>query len=68
MNQLFKTIFLSYLVNWEPVTYGEVKYPSWAHVIGFGMSLASMLWIPGYVIYFFLTEKGTFMEVSSRFG
>jgi hypothetical protein len=27
-------IFLFYCFQWEPVKYGHVEFPSWAHVIG----------------------------------
>jgi hypothetical protein len=27
-------IFLFYCFQWEPVKYGTVGYPNWAHVIG----------------------------------
>ena len=27
-------IFLFYCFRWEPVKYGTVEYPTWAHVIG----------------------------------
>ena len=27
-------IFIFYCVQWEPVKYGTVVYPDWAHIIG----------------------------------
>lgn len=27
-------IFIFYCVQWEPVKYGTVEYPDWAHIIG----------------------------------
>ncbi len=60
----FQGIFLSYCISWTPVKYGKVEYPMWAHVIGFTMSLASMLWIPGYAIYYILTQRGSLRDVS----
>ena len=57
-------IFLFYCFKWEPVKYGTVEYPKWAHGIGFLMSFSSMMWIPGYALYYLLTTSGTFKEVS----
>jgi solute carrier family 6 GABA transporter-like protein 1 len=55
-------IFLFYVVRWEPVKYGTVEYPPWAHGIGFLMSFSSMMWIPGYAIYYMLTTRGSFKD------
>ena len=60
-----QAIFLSYLFMWEPLKYGEdIEYPFYMHAIGFGMSLSSMLWIPGYAIYYVLSQRGSFRDVS----
>ena len=48
--------------------YGEVEYPMYAHVIGAVMSLASMLWIPGYAIYYIATQRGSLRDVSNAFN
>ena len=47
------------------MTYGKIQYPMYAHILGFGMSLASMLWIPGYAIYYILNQRGSLKDVSS---
>jgi hypothetical protein len=49
------------------VKYGSVEYPFWAHCIGFIMSAASMLWIPGYAIYYLMTQRGSFRDVRNSF-
>ena len=60
-----KGIFLSYLFMWEPLKYGEdVEYPFYMHAIGFVMSLASMLWIPGYALYYIISQRGSLRDVS----
>ena len=56
-------IFMSYLISWSPVKYGSIEYPMYAHVIGLIMSMASMLWIPGYAIYYILNQRGTLKDV-----
>jgi len=55
-------IFLFYCFRWEPVKYGTVEYPPWAHTIGFFMSLSSMVWIPGYAIYWMCTTRGSIKD------
>ena len=57
-------IFIFYCVQWEPVKYGSVEYPPWAHMIGFLMSASSMMWIPGYAIYWMYTTRGSLRDVS----
>jgi len=59
-------IFCFYVFSWKPVKYGDVEYPTWAHILGFIMSMASMLWIPGYAIYYLATETGSFQERLKR--
>ena len=59
-------IFLFYCIKWVPVKYGDVEYPMYAHIIGFGMSLSSMLWIPGYAIYYLATQRGSLRDVSFK--
>ena len=50
---------------WEPLKYGEdVEYPFYMHAIGFVMSLASMLWIPGYALYYIISQRGSLRDVS----
>ena len=62
---LSQGIFISYLFMWEPLKYGEdIEYPFYMHAIGFVMSLASMLWIPGYAIYYVISQRGSFRDVS----
>ena len=39
-------------VSYSPVTYGTYTYPTWAEAIGLGLSLASMVWVPLYALYF----------------
>ncbi|CAB4058288.1 SLC6A1 [Lepeophtheirus salmonis] len=56
------SIFIFYLFRWSPVKYGDIQYPLSAHVIGFVMSLMSMLWIPGYAIYYMLNQRGNLKD------
>ena len=49
-------VFMFYLVSYSPVTYGQYQYPAWAEAIGLCLSLASMVWVPIYAVYY-LTWK-----------
>ena len=55
---------LWFLIQWEPVKYGTVEYPLWAHVVGFIISASSMMWIPGYALYYLYKTQGSFKEVT----
>ena len=49
-------------MQWEPVKYGNVEYPLWAHIIGFIISSSSMMWIPGYALYYLYKTNGSLKE------
>ena len=59
-----QAVFVFYIFSYKPVRYGEdYAYPKWAEAMGVCMSLASMVWVPAYAIYYLLTQPGTFREV-----
>ncbi|KAH0567169.1 sodium- and chloride-dependent glycine transporter 1-like [Cotesia glomerata] len=55
-------IFATTIIFNTRITYRGVPYPEWAVYIGWCSCMASMLCIPGYAIYHFITAKGTFKE------
>ena len=60
-------VFIFYCISYSPVTYGhDYVYPNWAEILGLLMSFSSMIWVPGYAIYYVLTQPGTIMEVMQR--
>ena len=60
-------VFIFYCISYSPVTYGhDYVYPGWAEILGLLMSFSSMIWVPGYAIYYVLTQPGTIMEVMKR--
>ncbi|KAK3911079.1 Sodium- and chloride-dependent GABA transporter 2 [Frankliniella fusca] len=59
-------IFLWSVVQYVPIRYGGYDYPGWGEAVGLLISCASMLWIPGYAVYFMLTAKGTLAERLSQ--
>jgi len=53
------------------VTSGELKYddytfPYWSNIVGWSIALSSMLFVPIYAIYKFLSVPGSLKEVSKR--
>jgi len=57
-------IFIFYFIKYTPITYGnDYEYPPWGEALGFLISLSSMIWVPGYAVYFFFTTPGTWREV-----
>ena len=58
-------VFVFYCISYTPVTYGHnYTYPKWAEILGLLMSFSSMIWVPGYALYYIFTQPGTIMEVS----
>jgi len=56
-------LFLFYFIKYTPITYGgDYHYPVWGEMLGFMISLFSMVWVPGYILYYLLTTKGSLME------
>lgn len=53
------------MVQYVPIRYGNYDYPAWGEALGLLVSSFSMIWIPGYAVYFMVTAKGSFMEVST---
>jgi len=62
---ILQAIFLFYIVQYEPVTYGnDYEYPPWAESFGICLSLSSMLWIPLYALYYIISTPGTIRQVN----
>lgn len=55
-------IFLWSVVQYVPIRYGDYEYPGWGEALGLLVSCSSMVWIPGYAVYYMLSTEGTFME------
>ncbi|KAF6206322.1 hypothetical protein GE061_017553 [Apolygus lucorum] len=55
-------IFIFNVLEYVPATYGSYSYPTWAQNVGIAISLSSMLWIPGYALYYLCTTPGTLQQ------
>ena len=55
-------MFFHFVFHYVPVKYGDYQYPIWAQILGFCISASSMLWVPGYAVYYLLTQPGTIRE------
>uniref|UniRef100_F6TM37 Transporter n=1 Tax=Ciona intestinalis TaxID=7719 RepID=F6TM37_CIOIN len=57
------SIFLFYCVKWTPLKVADYTYPVWANVLGWALSLLSLLWIPGVFIYVLMNGRGSIKQV-----
>ncbi|XP_017269128.2 sodium- and chloride-dependent GABA transporter ine-like [Kryptolebias marmoratus] len=57
---LFILIFS--IVNYTPPHYGTYSYPLWAEVVGWGISLVSIVWIPLGAIQEICNNKGPLLQ------
>uniref|UniRef100_A0A3P9MNM9 Transporter n=1 Tax=Oryzias latipes TaxID=8090 RepID=A0A3P9MNM9_ORYLA len=60
-------VFLLFVVIASTVTssglkYGDYEFPNGANLLGWGVAMSSMLFVPFYAIYKFFSVRGTFTE------
>ncbi|XP_076363546.1 sodium- and chloride-dependent GABA transporter 2-like [Tachypleus tridentatus] len=48
-------IFLFSVMRYKPLVYAETYvYPWWGELLGWGIALASMVWIPSHAVFYFM--------------
>lgn len=57
---------VSSFIQYTPTRYGKYTYPLWAEVLGWGIALASVVWVPVGAIHEILGHKGSFLQVRAR--
>ncbi|XP_041854310.1 sodium- and chloride-dependent GABA transporter ine [Melanotaenia boesemani] len=59
---LLLSILTSSIVQYTPPHYGNYWYPLWAQLVGWGISLVSVVWIPLGAIHEICNNKGTLVQ------
>lgn len=55
-------VVIASIVNAGDLKYDDYTFPKWSNYIGWGIALSSMVFVPFYAIYKFITLKGSFKE------
>lgn len=58
-----KVIMVSSMAQHTSTHYGKYTYPVWAEVLGWGIALVSVVWIPVGAIHEICNMKGSFLQV-----
>uniref|UniRef100_A0AAY4F0D6 Transporter n=1 Tax=Denticeps clupeoides TaxID=299321 RepID=A0AAY4F0D6_9TELE len=56
-------VVIASIVKSPPLNYDDYVFPQWSSLVGWGIAISSMLFVPAYAIYKFFSIPGTFKEV-----
>lgn len=54
---LLMAIFLAQSYNWTKPSYGTIQYPDWAHSLGWGLAIISVIQIPLWFLIMLIVTK-----------
>uniref|UniRef100_A0A3P8ZJ75 Transporter n=1 Tax=Esox lucius TaxID=8010 RepID=A0A3P8ZJ75_ESOLU len=57
-------VVIASIVTSSSLKYDNYEFPPWSNIVGWGVALSSMMFVPAYAIYKFLSMPGTFKQVS----
>ncbi|XP_028812484.1 sodium-dependent noradrenaline transporter [Denticeps clupeoides] len=55
-------VVIASIVKSPPLNYDDYVFPQWSSLVGWGIAISSMLFVPAYAIYKFFSIPGTFKE------
>ncbi|XP_069824557.1 sodium-dependent noradrenaline transporter isoform X1 [Dendropsophus ebraccatus] len=55
-------VVIASIVTYNPLEYDDYRFPPWANRTGWAIALSSMMLVPLYFIYKFITVKGSFKK------
>ncbi|XP_030650050.1 sodium-dependent noradrenaline transporter [Chanos chanos] len=55
-------VVIASVVTSQGLKYDEYIFPGWANVVGWGIAMSSMLFVPVYAVYKFLSVPGSFKQ------
>uniref|UniRef100_A0A6Q2ZPU9 Transporter n=1 Tax=Esox lucius TaxID=8010 RepID=A0A6Q2ZPU9_ESOLU len=56
-------VVIASIVTSSSLKYDNYEFPPWSNIVGWGVALSSMMFVPAYAIYKFLSMPGTFKQV-----
>lgn len=60
---LWQFVVIASTLTSSGLKYDEYVFPDWSNVVGWGVAMSSMLFVPIYAIYKFFSLPGSFKEV-----
>uniref|UniRef100_A0A6Q2XPP0 Transporter n=1 Tax=Esox lucius TaxID=8010 RepID=A0A6Q2XPP0_ESOLU len=55
-------VVIASIVTSSSLKYDNYEFPPWSNIVGWGVALSSMMFVPAYAIYKFLSMPGTFKQ------
>lgn len=59
----FQFVVVASTLTSSGLKYDEYIFPNWSNLVGWGIAMSSMLFVPIYAIYKFFSLPGSFKEV-----